>query len=79
MISPVVFHHNDFLEIVEVKGSKEYLVKRWSDPDEFPKLAAIYLEGRIRDALDIGFASTIFSSQGSEVDHVICHPVPNSA
>lgn len=79
VISPAVFHHNDFLEIVEVRGSKHYLVKRWSDPDEFPKLTAIKLEGRIRDALDVGFASTIFSFQGSEVDNVIVHTVPNSA
>ena len=79
VISPAIFHHNDFLEIVEVRGSKEYLVKRWSDPDEYPKLTAIKLEGRIRDALDLGFASTIFSFQGSEVDNVICHTVPNSA
>lgn len=79
VISPAVFHHNDFLEIVEVRGSNEYLVKRWSDPAKFPKLTAIKLEGRIRDALDIGFASTIFSFQGSEVDNVICHTVPNSA
>lgn len=79
VINPAVFHHNDFLEIVEVRGSKEYLVKRWSDPQEFPRLTAIKIEGRIRDALDLGFASTIFSFQGSEVDNVICHTVPNSA
>jgi len=78
-INPAVFHHNDFLEIVEVRGSKKYLVKRWSDPDKFPKLTEIKLEGRIRDALDVGFASTIFSFQGSEVDNVIVHTVPNSA
>lgn len=79
IIHPSIFHHNDFLEIVEVKGSKEYLVKRWSDPEKFPKLTLIKIEGRIRDALDLGFASTIFSFQGSEVDNVICHTVPNSA
>lgn len=78
-ISPAVFHHNDFLEVVEVRKSNKYLVKRWSDPAEFPKLTEIKLEGRIRDALDLGFASTIFSFQGSEVDNVICHTVPNSA
>lgn len=79
VINPSVFHHNDFLEIVEVRGSKEYLVKRWSDPHEFPGLTAIKIEGRVREALDLGFASTIFSFQGSEVDNVICHTVPNSA
>ncbi|CAN0571477.1 unnamed protein product, partial [Ectocarpus sp. 12 AP-2014] len=79
VINPAVFHHNDFLEIVEVRGSKEYLVKRWSDPQDYPRLTAIKIEGRIRDALDLGFASTIFSFQGSEVDNVICHTVPNSA
>lgn len=79
MLSPAVFHHNDFLEVVEVRGSKEYLVKRWSDPEEYPRLTAIKVEGRIRDALDLGFASTIYSFQGSEVDNVICHTVPNSA
>ncbi|CAM9099453.1 unnamed protein product [Ectocarpus sp. 12 AP-2014] len=78
-ISPAVFHHNDFLEVVEVRGSGEYLVKRWSDSYPYPKLTAIKLEGRVRDALDLGFASTIFSFQGSEVDNVICHTVPNSA
>lgn len=79
VISPPVFHHNDFLEIVEVRGTNKFLVKRWSDPDEFPKLTAIKVEGRIRDGLDLGFASTIFSFQGSECDNVICHTVPNSA
>jgi len=79
IINPGIFHHNDFLEIVEVKGPKEYLVKRWSDPDKYPKLSLIKVEGRIRDALDLGFASTIFSFQGSEVDNVICHTVPNSS
>lgn len=38
----------------------------------------VKIEGRIRDALDLGFASTIFSFQGSECDNVICHTVPNS-
>ena len=79
MLSPPVFHHNDFLEIAEVRGAKEFLVKRWSDPNEFPKLTAIKIEGRMRDALDLGFASTIFSFQGSECDNIICHTVPNSA
>ena len=64
VITPPVFHHNDFLEIAEVRGAKEFLVKRWSDPEEFPKLTLIKVEGRLRDALDIGFASTIFSFQG---------------
>lgn len=79
VLTPPVFHHNDFLEIAEVRGSKEFLVKRWSDPDEFPKLTLIKIDGRIRDAFDLGFASTIFSFQGSECDNVICHTVPNSA
>lgn len=77
--SPQVFHHNDFLEIVEVRDAKEFLVKRWSDPAKYPILTVVKIEGRIRDALDLGFASTIFSFQGSEVDNVICHTVPNSA
>ncbi len=79
VFTPQVFHHNDFLEIVEVRGLKEFLVKRWSDPAKYPVLTAVKIEGRIRDALDLGFASTIFSFQGSEVDNVICHTVPNSA
>ena len=79
ILSPSVFHHNDFLEIVEIRDKKEFLVKRWSDPARYPILTAIKVEGRIRDALDLGFASTIFSFQGSEVDNVICHTVPNSA
>lgn len=79
VLSPQVFHHNDFLEIVEVRGPKAFLVKRWSDPAQYPVLTAVKIEGRIRDALDLGFASTIFSFQGSEVDNVICHTVPNSA
>lgn len=79
VLTPPVFHHNDFLEIAEVRGPREFLVKRWSDPDEFPKLTLIKVEGRIRDALDLGFASTIFSFQGSECQNVICHTVPNSA
>lgn len=78
-INPAVSHHNDFLAIVGVRGSKEYLVKRWSDPQDYLRLTAIKREGRIRDALDLGFASTIFSFQDSEVDNVICHTVPNSA
>lgn len=32
VFSPQVFHHNDFLEVVEVRGADEFLVKRWSDP-----------------------------------------------
>lgn len=69
---PDVFHHNDFFEIVGVRIYKQLLVKRWSDPKEYPKLTTIKVEGRIRDALDLGFASTILSFQGSEVDSVIC-------
>ncbi|CAM9211863.1 unnamed protein product [Pylaiella littoralis] len=79
ILTPAVFHHNDFLEIVEVRGSKLFLVKRWADPEEFPKLTEVKIDGRIRDALDLGFVSTIFSFQGSECDNVICHTVPNSA
>ena len=78
-LTPQVFHHNDFLEVVEVRGAKHFLVKRWSDPAEYPILTEVKVEGRIRDAFDLGFASTIFSFQGSEVDNVICHTVPNSA
>lgn len=78
ILSPPVFHHNDFLEIVEVRCSKSFLVKRWADANDFPKLTLIKIDGRIRDALDLGFASTIFSFQGSECDNVICHTVPNS-
>ncbi len=78
-LSPPVFHHNDFLEIVEIRGNQQYLFKRWSDPAKYPILTAVKVEGRIRDALDLGFVSTIFSFQGSEVDNVICHTVPNSA
>lgn len=33
-IEPAVFHHNDFLEIVQNTGTKQYIVKRWNVPEE---------------------------------------------
>ena len=78
-IEPSMFHHNDFLEIVQNIGTKKYVVKRWNVPDENNPHVSITVLGKLKDALTLGYASSIHSFQGSEVDSVIVHGVPNAA
>jgi hypothetical protein len=77
-IVPAIFHHNDFLVIVENRGTKEYVVKRWNDSNEFPDVTLITVTGKIKDVFDLGYASSIHAFQGSECSHIICHAVPNA-
>lgn len=83
VISPAQFHRNEFIEIVENKGLKNYSVRRWSnslDEDSIPEdPIEIKITGRLKDALALGFASSIHAFQGSEVPFVIVHGIPNCA
>lgn len=83
-ISNSVFHRNDFIEILENKGLKNYTVRRWSnkvrDEDSVPEeIVEIKITGRLSEALGLGFASSIHAFQGSECPYVIVHGVPNCA
>lgn len=76
------FHRNEFVEIVENKGLNNYIVRRWSnsmDEDSIPEDSVeIKITGRVRDALCLGFVSSIHAFQGSECPCVILHGIPNS-
>lgn len=83
-ISNSPYHRNDFIEIVENKGLKNYTVRRWSnnvrDEDSVPEEPIqIKINGRLSEALGLGFASSIHAFQGSECPYVIVHGVPNCA
>ncbi len=77
-IVPAIFHHNDFLEIVENRGTKEFVVQRWNMSSDIPDPVSITITGKLKDALDLGYASSIHAFQGSECSHIICHAIPNA-
>ena len=77
-IEPAVFHHNDFLEIVQNIGTKKYIVKRWNIPEENNPHISITINGGLKDTLTLGYASSIHSFQGSEVESVLIHGIPNA-
>lgn len=91
LISPAHFHRNDFLEIVENRGPKHFLVKRWSNRvreetdsedsvlGEDPETVEIRITGRLKEALALGYASSIHAFQGSECPYVIVHAISNCA
>lgn len=80
-IVPPLFHRNDFLEILENKGTKHYTVRRWSnstDEDSIPDdPVEIKITGRLKEALTLGYASSIHAFQGSECPYVVIHGIPN--
>lgn len=77
-ITPPIFHHNDFLIIVENRGTKEFVVQRWDDSSDIPDVTLITVTGKIKDIFDLGYASSIHAFQGSECSHIICHAIPNA-
>ncbi|CAB1099553.1 unnamed protein product [Ectocarpus sp. CCAP 1310/34] len=83
LISPAHFHRKDFLEIVENKGSKHFVVKRWSNrirkdlDSDLEHNIEIRVTGRLKEALALGYASSVHSFQGSECACVIIHGVSN--
>ena len=83
IISPAHFHRNDFVEIVESKGPKNFVVKRWDSSvgasEGTQDLVEINVTGRLKDALDLGYASSIHAFQGSECPYVIVHAISNCA
>lgn len=83
IIVPPLFHRNDFLEIVENKDSKNYVVKRWTgrvtQEDEIEETFDIRVTGRIKEALSLGYASSIHAYQGSECEYVVIHAIYNCA
>lgn len=83
VISPARFHRNDFIEIVENKAPKSYIVRRWSnreDEESIPEdLLEIKITGRLKEALTLGYASSIHAFQGSECPYVIVHAISNCA
>ena len=82
IIKPAYFHRNEFLEIIENRGPKHFIVKRWSNNvsvDGDDETYEITIGGRLKDALTLGYASTVHSYQGSECPVVIIHGIPNSS
>ena len=83
IISPAQFHRNEFVEVVENKGLKNYTVRRWSnslDEDSIPEDSIeIKITGRLKDALCLGYASSIHAFQGSECPIAIVHGISNCA
>ena len=83
VISNSPFHRNEFVEIVENKGLKNYVVRRWSnilDENSIPEDSIeIKINGRLSEAMSLGYASSIHAFQGSEAPFVIVHAVPNCA
>ncbi len=78
LVSPPHFHRNDFIEVVTNLGNKSFLAKRWGVVDPGEPLQ-FRVTGRLRDALSLGYCSSIHAFQGSECDHVIVHAIPNCA
>ena len=79
VIVPSCFHRNDFIEIVQNFGPKRFLVKRWGGENCENDLVEIKVSGKLREALTLGYASSIHAFQGSECPHVIIHGIPNCA
>ena len=87
IITQSQFHRNEFLEVLENRGPKHFVVKRWSnkirDEDSAPldeeELFEIRIKGRLRDAIALGYVSSIHAFQGSESPFVIVHGIPNCA
>lgn len=83
-ISNSPFHRNDFVEVVENKGLKNYTVKRWrnsiGDEDSGPEdIIEMKINGRLKEAIGLGYASSIHAFQGSECPYVIVHGISNCA
>lgn len=86
LITPSYFHRNDFLRVTSNKGPKHFVVKRWNnqqtgdeDTDDEEEEYEIKVNGKLKEALTLGYASSIHAFQGSECPVVIVHAIPKAA